>query len=105
MRMEKPAEDFALFFRHMCNTIVGISTSVLDDLLGAVLKLHRSQRETSVRSKFDVSQLQNPPFTYAGPNICARTYWISQSLQIKHLSTLAMSCTLEYFASQEPNIA
>lgn len=64
----------------MCNTIVGLSASVVDDLLGPVTKLHRSKIETAVRSEIDVSHLQNLAIKYAGPKVCARTYSISKSL-------------------------
>lgn len=105
LRMREVTGDFALFFRHICDKIVGLSATFVDDLLETGSPEYRREMEAAIRSTFDISNVQDAPLTYAGADITTHPYTLSQAGYIRRLSLLPSSATFQDFASQRQKIA
>lgn len=60
LRMTQATGDFALFFRNVCDKIVGLSATFVDDLLEAGDPSYRKVMEAAIRSTFVISKVQEP---------------------------------------------
>lgn len=74
MQMKQATGDFALFFRHLCDRIVGLSAFFVDDLLEAGDYNYREEMEAAPRSEFDISDSQELPVTNARTKITSNPY-------------------------------
>lgn len=105
LRMFQATGDFALFFRHICHRLVGLSATFVDDLLEAGTDQYKQEMAEAIREEFEISPPQSTPLTYAGTTVTSSPYTLSQSGYIRRLTLLRVDATFDEFASYRQKIA
>lgn len=107
LHMSQATGDFALLFRHIRDRLVGLSATFVDDLLEAVNAEYRSvsAMESAIRTEFDIVPRRKLRFTYAGTDITAKSYTLSQTVCIRTLKSMDADAMYEDFASPLQKIA
>jgi transposase InsO family protein len=98
-QMTQTKQDFSLFFKHVGETLVGLSGAFVDDLIRAGTLHFKENSQETTENRFDIKPPITNEFTFAGFDIETKADHrkISQNDYIRRLKLVPSTCDFESF--------